>query len=387
MDGNISLNDTMNTISSEAYLCSIPVHISKFRNEIPVKGAIRTPVRKTIKRNKSNIVLQSLELPVVMNLNPRSIYNKTDEFQLLLEQYQADIVCMSESWERSNLPLDKLLNLENFEIISNVKQRDFKGGKPAILVNKKKYHIKPLCPNPITVPIGVECVWSLISHKNCNSRSKIKYIAVAAIYYRGPKSTKKKELFDHIAETFHFLSSKYGSRIHFIIAGDTNRLNLKPITNLSPNLNQLVKVPTRLNPDRMLDPIISTLGKWYNEPVTKPPINANTKKGKPSDHLVVLMLLIASTLEIPPRVYKTIETKPLSQAGFSNFADWVENEEWSEMYSCNDPHLKAELFQNLVFSKYQECFPTKSVKSSENNTPRFTSELKNQDRKRKKRIS
>ena len=54
-----------------------------------------------------------------------------------------------ESWERSNLPLDKLLNLENFEIISNVKQREFKGGKPAILVNEKKYYVKSLCPEPI----------------------------------------------------------------------------------------------------------------------------------------------------------------------------------------------------------------------------------------------
>ena len=182
------------------------------------------------------MILQSLDLPVVININPRSIYNKTDEFKILLEQYQADVICISESWERSNLSLDELLQLENYEIISNVKQRNFKGGKPAILVNKKKYHVKALCPDPVTVPIGVECVWSLINSKNSRAKSKTKYIAIASIYYRGPKSTKKQELFDHIAETFHFLSSRYGSTIHFIIAGDRNRLNLKPITNLSPNL-------------------------------------------------------------------------------------------------------------------------------------------------------
>ena len=154
------------------------------------------------------MVLQSMELPVVMNINPRSFYNKTEEFQLLLEQYQADVICISESWERSNLPLKELLDLDNFDIISNVKQRDFKGGKPAILVNNKKYHVKSLCLDPVTVPIGVECVWSLITPKNCSTRSRTKYIAVAAIYYRGPKSTKKQELFDHLAETFHFLSAK-----------------------------------------------------------------------------------------------------------------------------------------------------------------------------------
>ena len=214
-----------------------------------------------------------MELPVIMNINPRSIYNKTDDFYLLLEQYQADLICMSESLERDNLPLDELLDLENNRIITNVKQRDFKGGKPAILINEDKYHVKPLCPEPITVPIGVECVWALITPKNVSPQSKVKYIAVAAIYYRGPKSTKKDKLFKHIAETFHFLSSKYGSNIHLVIAGDTNRLNLSPIKNLSPNLKQEVKVFTRLNPPAILDPIITTLGKWYQSPVTKPPIN------------------------------------------------------------------------------------------------------------------
>ena len=81
-----------------------------------------------------------------------------------------------------------------------------KGGKPAIIVNEEKFYVKPLCPDPITIPVGVECVWALISPKHTTPQSKVKYIAVASIYYRGPKSTKKDELFDHIAETFQFIS-------------------------------------------------------------------------------------------------------------------------------------------------------------------------------------
>ena len=120
---------------------------------------------------------------------------------------------MSESWERENLPLEKLLQLENYEIISNVKQREFKGGKPAILVNTQKFLVKRICPDP--VPVGVEAVWCLVTHKGLSSH-KFKYIAICSLYYRGPKSTKKKELFDHIAETYHYLSGKYGSNIQYI---------------------------------------------------------------------------------------------------------------------------------------------------------------------------
>ena len=254
LDGNTSFLSDYSENASQ-----IPVHISRYRKSIKLPSEIRRPVRKTIKRN--NLVLQSVNLPVIMNINPRSIYNKSEEFSLLLEQYSADIICMSESWERENLSLDQLLQLDNYEIISNVKQREFKGGKPAILVDTSKYIVKRICPDPITVPVGVEAVWCLVTPKRMSS-NKFKYIAVCSMYYRGPKSTKKKELFDHIAETYHYLSAKYGSNIQYVIAGDTNRLNLSPILSLSHSLVQVVKLPTRLNPDRMLDPIITTMAKY-----------------------------------------------------------------------------------------------------------------------------
>ena len=155
LDGNISVLSTQNESESQR----IPVFISTHRQS-KVSHSVRIPVRRVIRRN--NLVLQSINLPVIINLNPRSVYNKTEEFSLLLEQYSADVICVSESWERENMPLDQLLQLDNYEIISNVKQREFKGGKPAILVNTQKYLVKKICPDPVTVPVGVEAVWCLI---------------------------------------------------------------------------------------------------------------------------------------------------------------------------------------------------------------------------------
>ena len=94
----------------------IPVIISKRLKQ--EKKSIRKPVLKTIRRN--NVVLESLELPIVMNINPRSMYNKTEEFHLLLDQYEADVICVSESWERDNYSLKDLLQLSTYEVITNV---------------------------------------------------------------------------------------------------------------------------------------------------------------------------------------------------------------------------------------------------------------------------
>ena len=358
----------------------IPVHISKQTSE-KEKIERLPPVRKIIKR--SNKLLESAEMPVIININPRSIYNKSDELPLLIEQYEASILCMSESWERENYKLEDLLKIENFKIITNVKQRNFKGGKPAIFINENKFYVKKLCPDPITVPIGVEAVWCLITPKVQNSRI-IKKIAVASIYYRGPKSTKKKELFDHISETYYYLTALYGTDLHFIIAGDTNRLNLAPILSLSPRLKQCVKVPTRLNPAAILDPIITTLHQWYLEPVTMPPINNNEESGKPSDHLVVLMRPISAQFPSPPRQYYTVQTRPITESGLRYFGQWITNHSWRDLYTCTDVNRKAEMLQSVLLDKYYRVFPIKCIKLCRDDKPWVTGNLKKLDRARKR---
>ena len=86
--------------------------------------------------------MQALELPTVLNLNPRSVYNKVNEFQSLVTELDAGLVFMSESWKRENLTLDELLDLENYKIISNVHQRTGAGGRPALIINERSIMLK-----------------------------------------------------------------------------------------------------------------------------------------------------------------------------------------------------------------------------------------------------
>ena len=360
----------------------IPVQISLHRK---LKGfCVRLkPVRKTLKRNSK--VINALELPKVMNINPRSIYNKAEEFCLLLDMYESDVIFMSESWDRKDKPLDEIIKKEHFRIIKNIVQRDFKGGKPALFINEEKYYVKPLCPEPLTVPIGVEAVWALITPKSKSTRSHFNNIALCSIYYRGPKSTQKDDLFDHIAESYNYLMAKYGSKLHFIIAGDTNRLNLSPILNLSPRFKQVVQTPTRLNPDAILDPIITTLSDFYQDPVTKPPIqNDAEKSGKPSDHLVVLMDPISESDNRPRRQYRTVTFRPLPESGFKAMEKWLLKETWIILYSSPDVEEKAEILQKTLMEKVNLFFPLKTTRFSDDDEPWVSDRLKKLDRKRKR---
>ena len=86
-----------------------------------------------------------MQLPVVANLNPRSVYNKTDEVKTMMEQLDVSLCFMSESWDRNHLGLEEVINMDGFRIIKNVLQRSGKGGKPALIVSEKNYHVKRSC--------------------------------------------------------------------------------------------------------------------------------------------------------------------------------------------------------------------------------------------------
>ena len=67
-------------------------------------------------------------MPILCNMNPRSVYNKIKEFHEFVRNEDIDVIFMSESWERENKTLGEIVNLEDHEVISNVHQREGKGG-------------------------------------------------------------------------------------------------------------------------------------------------------------------------------------------------------------------------------------------------------------------
>ena len=85
-------------------------------------------------------------------MNPRSVYNKIDEFHTFVEQESLDLLCMSESFEREELKLNQILKLEDQIVISSVNQRSGKGEIPALIVNAEKYHVKDLTNTLIQIP-------------------------------------------------------------------------------------------------------------------------------------------------------------------------------------------------------------------------------------------
>ena len=88
---------------------------------------------------------------------------------------------MSESWEREYQTLDQIIHLKDHVVISNVHQRLGVGGRPALIINSKKFNVQNLTQSAIQIPWGVEMVWAVITPKNIQSDSQIQKIILGAL--------------------------------------------------------------------------------------------------------------------------------------------------------------------------------------------------------------
>ena len=104
--------------------------ITFYRNQ---RICIKNRNLTTIKRPKK--VYQALNLPKLLNLNPRSAMNKIEHITEFIEEENIDIAFISESHDRENKRLEDHIKINTHTVISNLYQRPTK---------EKKYNVENL---------------------------------------------------------------------------------------------------------------------------------------------------------------------------------------------------------------------------------------------------
>ena len=164
-----------------------------------------------------------------------------------------------------------------------------------------------------------------------------------------------------------------------------NDLELDAILSLDPNFSQIVKKWTRMDPPAVLDPIIMTLSRYYQDPLCLDPLDADPdKNGVPSDHRIVITRPISTINNKPIRNIRKVKVRPIPQSGIILFREWLIDQSWEALYQAESAHTKAQIFQNMLVSKLDEIFPEKTRKISSDDQPWVTFKLKKLDRARKR---
>ena len=193
----------------------------------------------------------------------------------------------------------------------------------------------------------------------------------------------KTLLLDHISQTFHLLTAKYGDGLHFTFGADANKLDLTPILTLSPTMRQLVVTPTR--GEAILDPIISTLGLWYQVPVCLPPLQADPGSGgATSDHKIIILKPINMINNKPSRATRQIKVRPLPESLLNLIKAALQVHNWSNVHNAETSHEKARIFQDEVMEIVDKIAPERLRNISTDDQPWYTEQLKILDRKRRR---
>ena len=121
--------------------------------------------------------------------------------------------------------------------------------------------------------------------------------------------------------------------------------------------------------------------------ITLPPLDNNVDgKGRPSDHLIVQMRPISQGNYPKPQL-KVITYRPLPESGMLAFKQWLQYENWLEVYQLETAHQKAEYLHKTLIEK-MDCFlPEKTIKVRKDDQPWANNEIKSLDRRCKREYS
>ena len=279
---------------------------------------------------------------------------------------------LSEHWGRKKKSFNAALAMEHFKAVESSRgilaiptrgrngSRTFSttGGGVAIVYNEENFAVEEPA---IIVPEGVEAAWIILTPRSTEI-SSVKKILIGGIYI-APRSIHKQTTIEHIIETMHYVQSQYEEPICFLIGGDFNKVCIDDILESNGALHQVCSVATRNA--ATLELVITCMATLLHPPTTKDPFLQDPQsKGKPSDHNVIIVAPRTDIIFRVERQKKTIQMRPLPESKVADFMRELGSKHWSELYTDNEAHAKAQHFHDKILELQEKHLPMKSVKMS-----------------------
>ena len=142
----------------------------------------------------------------------------------------------------------------------------------------------------------------------------------------------------------------------------------------------MCSVPTRKG--ATLELILTDLHTYYHPPTVLSPLTVDSdKKGKDSDHGVLIFAPKASDKFKVKREKKKIETRPLPESQIYNFCSELTQFQWKALLETPDVNTKVQLFHTYIRYLLDKYFPLKYVTVSNLDKEWMNPELKSLLRK------
>ena len=302
--------------------------------------------------NKAHDYLKS-SLPSLFLSNTRSLVNKIEDLEVVINQTDADIVCITETWLTNSI-YNSVVDIKDYTLVRKDRRADKRGGGVCAYIKSSIgfITIDELNDSPF------ECLW-LYLRPNRLPRG-FSCLIIGIIYH--PPQDDDAIFTEHLISSLDAALNKYPNA-GIMMVGDFNRLNYRYINNHF-NLRQTVKNPTR--GDAILDLIFTNLFHHYNTPEILPGIGL-------SDHNSLIIRPLTRTHKTKAETTFRRNVKPSMKSGFGR---WLASTDWSFLETLSNCSEKLTAFQSWLNFAIETFFPLQKIKQHPTGRPWITSELK-----------
>ncbi len=289
----------------------------------------------------------------ILHLNIRSLPNKINELEALLNMFDSPkVIMLSETWLTVNT---SLLNINNYFCVSSPRlQRG--GGVAMYLHNSVQYSVKlKSCERVVDAYHNIDFLILEILSLN---------ITLCCMYC--PPNTNLA----HILTLIEHLKSKSNPRTSFVIGGDFNINLLASDTELSLEflnsihalgLHPIITLATRVTNTT------STLIDNFLCDINLLPLCSSVIKTDISDHFIIeFKLAVSAQANLCTKRSFTLKNR-------ANFTNKLSNANWELLYTINDADIAFTYFLKKLKRIYNKAFPFKTVPICQKSNPWLTS--------------
>ncbi len=323
--------------------------------------------------------INTSRLPIVATTNARSINNKADLLNQLLDDAKIDVAVVTETWlHEANNNLFEAKMSDNHTTFSHTRSGR-RGGGVAVLIRREYTASCSLVSTSGNIDqLANDINLEFIIAKARPPRLPRGYpnILICGVYIAefNDKQRQQQAIAKLISALEEALDSDSGSRSErplIVIAGDFNGANIKPLCSVF-QLHQLNKTATR--GDRCLDLILSNAPQCYN--------CENWPELGSSDHKTVVAIAPEYLYreQLPPPVKRYVRTGKIGDT-----VNEIRNTDWSQTISLlrTDPQGATNSLYETLKAAEDHHQPLR-VMRQRNDKPFMTFELKQLISKRQK---
>lgn len=318
-----------------------------------------------VPNSQLNTYLLQKNLCSVFHVNVQSLSNKVIELNLLLQNYQFDIICISEHWLSSNNL--SVIKIQDYSLITSYCREEKKEHGGVAIYTNQKQNLKSVDCSSYCLPLHAEfCAVEFANTKT-----------ILITVYRSSSHGDIRIFKDKLFKLLHHLSKKYKQ---ISIIGDINiELDIttehsKDICNILAmyGLKHYIHEPTRITPNSRscLDNIMTNLCQddLYTG-IFDPDI---------ADHsgLYLFINLVKKTSDI-----NITKKRVINKTKLQTFANSINEIKWPdfELDYLNCEEISAQILGELC-SRVERCFPLKQYRTKRQKSEWFNKALRKMQR-------